>query len=566
MERSRLIREMEGIVGAEGVIHEHEQLRTYECDGLMNYRVIPDLVVLPETGRSRPEGSQALLRRGHSLRRAGLGDRPLGRGLAGRVRDPDRALQDAQDPGGGHPEPAHRGRAWRVNMWVSQEVADEGYYYAPDPASQIVSSIGGNLAENSGGVHCLKYGFTTNHVMGAEVVLPDGSVTHIGGGRAPDAPGYDLLGAFVGSEGTLGIATRITLRLCRVPRRCGPCLRLQGHRGGRRRGLGDHRRGDHPRRHRDDGRLTMEAVEAAVHPGLPDAGAVLIIELDGPEAEVEEQFGRVLKICEENEATEIRVAEDDEERALFWKARKAAFGAMGRISNDYYVQDGVIPRTELAAVLGRSPSSPGSTACGSPTSSTPATGICIRSSSTTTTTEGEAERAEKLAGEIVFACLEHGGSLTGEHGIGRGQEEVHAQDVHRRRHERHAAPAVRLRSAPDLQPGQDLPHPPPLRRTPRPLPHAPLAEGRHRGAVLMQTENGLTEDLQTHSRRGQRPRGNGRGRRRRRRALLRGRAWLRRGDQRRDEAREPRGPGRRAAGRRHEDAHRRPAARGSTSS
>ncbi len=198
-----------------------------------------------------------------------------------------------------------------------------------------------------------------------------------------------------------------------------------------------------------------------MHPGLPDAGAVLVIELDGPEAEVEEQFEQVLEICEENEASEIRVAEDDEERALFWKARKAAFGAMGRISNDYYVQDGVIPRTELArGPRAGSPSSPGSTACGSPTSSTPGTGTCIPLVLYDNDTEGEAEKAEKLAGEIVFACLEHGGSLTGEHGIGRGQEEVHAQDVHRRRHERHAAPAVRVRPAPDLaNPGKIFPTP-----------------------------------------------------------------------------------------------------------
>src|ERR671913_46201 len=163
MERDRLIREMEGIVGAEGVIHEHEQLRTYECDGLI---VLSRMRKILE------------------------------------VDIPNQRI--VVEPG-------------VINMWVSQEVADEGYYYAPDPASQIVSSIGGNLAENSGGVHCLKYGFTTNHVMGAEIVLPDGSMVNVGGGMAPDAPGYELLGAFVGSEGTLGIATKITLRIVRKP-------------------------------------------------------------------------------------------------------------------------------------------------------------------------------------------------------------------------------------------------------------------------------------------------------------------------------------------------------------
>jgi glycolate oxidase len=169
-------------------------------------------------------------------------------------------------------------------------------------------------------------------------------------------------------------------------------------------------------------RLTMEAVEAAVHPGLPDADAVLVIELDGPEAEVEEQFGRVLEICKENEATEIRVAEDDDERALFWKARKAAFGAMGRISNDYYVQDGVIPRTELPAVLGKISELAGRYGLRVANVFHAGDGNLHPLVLYNNDTEGEAENAEKLAGEIVFACLDHGGSLTGEHGIGEDKK------------------------------------------------------------------------------------------------------------------------------------------------
>ena len=423
MKRSRLIREMEGIVGAEGVIHEHEQLRTYECDGLMNYRVIPDLVVLPETGEHVQKIVKLCYDEGIPFVARGSGTGLSGGALPvesgvlivlSRMRKilevdiPNQRI--VVEPG-------------VVNIWVSQEVADEGYYYAPDPASQIVSSIGGNLAENSGGVHCLKYGFTTNHVMGAEVVLPDGSVTHIGGGRAPDAPGYDLLGAFVGSEGTLGIATRITLRLCRVPEAVRTLLagfEDTAEAGGAVSGIiGE---GIIPAAIEMMDRLTMEAVEEALHPGLPDAGAVLVIELDGPEAEVEEQFGQVLEICEENEATEIRVAEDDEERALFWKARKAAFGAMGRISNDYYVQDGVIPRTELPAVLGRISELAGEYGLRVANVFHAGDGNLHPLVLYNNDTEGEAERAEKLAGEIVFACLEHGGSLTGEHGIGEDKK------------------------------------------------------------------------------------------------------------------------------------------------
>ena len=423
MERSRLIREMEGIVGAQGVIHEHEQLRTYECDGLMNYRVIPDLVVLPESGEHVQKVVKLCYGEGIPFVARGSGTGLSGGALPVKsgiliVLSRMRKILEVDIPNQRIVvEPGV------INMWVSQEVADEGYYYAPDPASQIVSSIGGNLAENSGGVHCLKYGFTTNHVMGAEVVLPDGSVTHIGGGRAPDAPGYDLLGAFVGSEGTLGIATRITLRLCRAPEAVRTLLAgfedAEGAGGAVSGIIGE---GIIPAAIEMMDSLTMEAVEAAVHPGLPDAGAVLVIELDGPEAEVEEQFGRVLEICEENEATEIRVAEDDEERALFWKARKAAFGAMGRIANDYYVQDGVIPRTELPAVLGRISELAGEYRLRVANVFHAGDGNLHPLVLYNNDTEGEAERAEKLAGEIVFACLEHGGSLTGEHGIGEDKK------------------------------------------------------------------------------------------------------------------------------------------------
>ncbi|HEU4494396.1 MAG TPA: FAD-binding protein, partial [Rubrobacteraceae bacterium] len=351
MERGALIRTMQSILGPEGVITEREQLRSYECDGLMNYRVIPELVVLPETAAQ----VQAIVRvcfdegipfvaRGSGTGLSG-GALPVESGILivlSRMRKilevdiPNQRI--VVEPG-------------VINMWVSNEVADAGYYYAPDPASQIVSSIGGNLAENSGGVHCLKYGFTTNHVMGAEIVLPDGSMVNIGGGKAPDAPGYELLGAFVGSEGTLGIATKITLRIVRKPEAVRTLLAAfkdTEEAGGAVSGIIG--AGIVPAAIEMMDALTIEAVEVAVHPGFPQAGAVLIVELDGPEAEVADQFDRVIKICEEAKASEIRVAEDDAERALFWKGRKAAFGAIGRIS-DYYCMDGVIPLGKLGEVL-----------------------------------------------------------------------------------------------------------------------------------------------------------------------------------------------------------------------
>src|ERR687893_858425 len=352
MERSRLIRKMEGIVGAQGVIHEHEQLRTYECDGLMNYRVTPDLVVLPESGEHVQRVVKLCYDEGIPFVARGSGTGLSGGALPVEsgvliVLSRMRKILEVDIPNQRVVvEPGV------INVWVSQEVADEGYYYAPDPASQIVSSIGGNLAENSGGVHCLKYGFTTNHVMGAEIVLADGSMVHIGGGKSPDAPGYELLGAFVGSEGTLGIATKITLRIVRKPESVRTLLAAfkdteeAGHAVS-----GIIGEGIVPAAIEMMDALTIEAVEVAVHPGFPEAGAGPVGGGGGPQAEVADQFDRVINICEEAKASEIRVAEDDEERALFWKGRKAAFGAMGRISNDYYVQDSVVPRTELGKVL-----------------------------------------------------------------------------------------------------------------------------------------------------------------------------------------------------------------------
>lgn len=423
MKHEQLVRTMQSILGEQGVISDREQLRTYECDGLMNYRVIPELVVLPESAEQVQKIVQVCYEEGIPFVARGSGT-----GLSGgalpvesgvlivlarmrRILEVDIPNQRILvEPG-------------VINLWVTQEVADEGYYYAPDPASQIVSSIGGNLAENSGGVHCLKYGFTTNHVVGAEVVLSDGSMVHIGGGKTPDAPGYELLGAFVGSEGTLGIATKIWLRIVREPESVRTLLAAfkdTEEAGGAVSGIIGS--GIVPAGIEMMDRLCLEAVEVAVHPGFPDAGAVLIVELDGPEAEVAHEFEKVKEVCEQNNASEIRVAEDDEQRALFWKGRKAAFAAMGRISNDYYVQDSVVPRTELGTVLKRI--SELSEEYGMRVANVFHAGdgnlhpLVLYDNDK----EGEAETAEKLAAQIVFACLEHGGSLTGEHGIGEDKK------------------------------------------------------------------------------------------------------------------------------------------------
>ncbi|MDQ3590752.1 MAG: FAD-binding protein [Actinomycetota bacterium] len=419
MERARLVETMESILGPEGVISEREELRAYECDGLMNYRVIPDLVVLPESAEQVQRIVRVCYEEGIPFVARGSGTGLSGGALpveAGilivlsrmrRILEVDIPNQRVVvEPG-------------VLNMWVTNEVADDGYYYAPDPASQLISSIGGNLAENSGGVHCLKYGFTTNHVMGAEIVLPDGSMVNIGGGKAPDAPGYELLGAFVGSEGTLGIATKITLRIVRKPEAVRTLLAAfkdTEEAGGAVSGIIG--AGIVPAAIEMMDALCIEAVETAVHPGFPQAGAILIVELDGPEAEVESQFGQTVEICEENNASEIRIAEDDTERALFWKGRKASFAAMGRISNDYYVQDSVVPRTELGKVLRRISEIGEEHGMRVANVFHAGDGNLHPLVLYDNNVPGEAEKAEEVAGEIVLTCLEHGGSLTGEHGIG----------------------------------------------------------------------------------------------------------------------------------------------------
>src|ERR1041385_8288523 len=343
--------ELRGILGPHGLISSREELRTYECDGLTNFRVIPSAVVLPGS----VEEVQAVVRLCHRERIPFVA-RGSGTGLSGgalpvkgaiviglsrmkKILEVD--LPNARmvvEPG-------------VINLEVTGRVASANYFYAPDPSSQSVCSIGGNVAENSGGAHCLKYGFTTTHVLGLEVVLPGGSLVHMDG-KTLDAPGYDLAGVFVGSEGTLGIATKITLRIVKRPE----CVRtlLAAFQSTNEAGAavsGIIAAGMLPAAIEMMDNLSIQAAEAAVHANYPDCGGLLLVELDGPIAEVEALMAHVDEICRQNGAWEIRVAQSEAERALVWKGRKAAFAAMGRISPNYIVQDGVIPRTALPQIL-----------------------------------------------------------------------------------------------------------------------------------------------------------------------------------------------------------------------
>jgi glycolate oxidase len=414
-----VVAELRPLLPADAIITDRQRLRTYECDGLAHYRVIPGLVVLPETSEQ-----VAAVVRACATRRIPFVARGSGTGLSGgalphadgvlivlskmrAILDIDRDNQRAVvQPG-------------VINLQLTRAAQPDGYYFAPDPSSQQVCSIGGNLSENSGGAHCLKYGFTTGHVTGVELVTPQGELVQIGG-TAVDFPGYDLLGAIVGSEGTLGIATTITVRLTRSPQAVQTLLAAfpdtdtAGQAVSAVIGAGVI-----PAAIEMMDALAIEAAEAAVQCGYPEgAGAVLIVELDGAAAEVEHQFEQVTAFCEGAGASEIRIAADDVERALFWKGRKSAFAAVGRISPDYIVQDGVIPRTVLPDMLRR-------IARLSQESGVRVANVFHAGDGNLhplvlfdDAVEGEAERAEHVSGAIIDLCIELGGSITGEHGVG----------------------------------------------------------------------------------------------------------------------------------------------------
>ena len=306
-----------------------------------------------------------------------------------------------------------------INATLSMKVAKKGYYYAPDPSSQQACSIGGNVAENSGGPHTLKYGVTTNHILSVVVVLPDGTVTRLGG-ATPDAPGYDLVGLFVGSEGTFGIATEITTRILRLPETYqtfmavfdtleDACDTVSGIIAA----------GIVPAALECVDKLVIEAVEASTHAGFPtDAGAVLIIELDGIADGMAEQAAEIISICRRHGCRDVQTATSAEERALLWKARKEGFGALGRLSPNFYTHDAVVPRRKLGEVL------PQIVAIGAKYGFRIANifhagdGNLHPNILFDDRNPGETDRALECGEDILKLCIAAGGVLTGEHGIG----------------------------------------------------------------------------------------------------------------------------------------------------
>jgi glycolate oxidase len=417
--RRQIVAALRAIVPGEGVIAGDEEMRAYECDGLTAYRQLPMVVVLPETtaqvGRvlkfCHAQGIKVVPRgAGTSLSGGAL---PLSDGVLlgmakfNRIREIDFANRVAVvEPG-------------VTNLAVTQAVEHAGFYYAPDPSSQIACTIGGNVAENSGGVHCLKYGMTTNNLLGCELVLIDGEIVRLGG-KHLDAGGYDLLGVVTGSEGLLGVVTEVTVRILRRPQ----CARavLVGFASSEDAGqcvssiiAG----GIIPAGMEMMDKPAIHAVEEFVHAGYPlDVEALLIVEVDGPQAEVDHLIARVEEIAHCCRAVTCRTSASEEERLLFWAGRKAAFPAVGRISPDYYCMDGTIPRAKLPQVLARMRQL--SEQFGLPVANVFHAGdgnlhpLILYDANK----PGELERTERFGAEILKLCVEVGGVLTGEHGVG----------------------------------------------------------------------------------------------------------------------------------------------------
>ena len=417
--REKIVAALRQIVPGEGVIAGEREMRPFETDGLTAYRQLPMVVVLPETTEQvasvlrycHDEGIKVVPRgAGTSLSGGAL---PLSDGVLlgmakfNRIREIDYDNRTAvAEPG-------------VTNLAISNAVAAEGFYYAPDPSSQIACTIGGNVAENSGGVHCLKYGMTTNNVLGCEIVLMNGEVLRLGG-KHLDAQGYDLLGLIIGSEGLLGVVTEVTVRILRKAEYAravligfpssedgGACVSAIIGAGIIPGGM---EMMDGP---------AIRAVEEFVHAGYPlDVEALLIVEVDGTRAEVDHLTERVEAIAKQCRAVSCQVSTSEEQRLLFWAGRKAAFPAVGRISPDYYCMDGTIPRGKLPLVLARTKEL--SEKYGLRVANVFHAGdgnmhpLILYDSNK----PGELERAEEFGADILRLCVEVGGVLTGEHGVG----------------------------------------------------------------------------------------------------------------------------------------------------
>jgi glycolate oxidase len=419
MENKAFLERLQEIYPEDRLLTKKGQLVTYESDSLTSYQVQPIAVVIPEnqpevinTVKTCYEFEIPFVARGSGTSLSG-GSLPIEGGIVIALNrlnkiievDPDNRIAVVE--------------AGVVNIDVSQAAAPYGLYFAPDPSSQLICTIGGNLAFNSGGAHCLKYGMTSNHILGIKAVLPDGELVELGG-ESLENVGPDLVGMYVGSEGLFGIALQVTLRLLPKPESYRTVLAAYESLEAAGEAVSMIvAAGLLPGAIEIMDNLAIQAAETAVHAGYPKgAEGLLIVELDGEASVVDHEFKALMEVLQESGAAEIRIAEDDEQRAKIWKGRKSAFSAVGRISRDYLVQDGVVPRSQLSKALGE---------------------IGRLSSEYETKVAnvfhagdgnlhplilfdgrvpGSLEKAEKLAGQILRMCIDMGGSITGEHGIG----------------------------------------------------------------------------------------------------------------------------------------------------
>src|SRR5215204_7278018 len=417
--RSEIVAALRAIVPGEGVIDDLDGMRPYECDALSAYRQMPLVVVLPETAsqvaeilRFCFEHQVKVVPRGAGTSLSGgalpLADGVLlGLGKFNRILDVDFANRTVTAQPG------------VTNLAITKAVEQEGFYYAPDPSSQIACSIGGNVAENSGGVHCLKYGLTTNNLLGLEMVLISGEIIRLGG-KHLDSEGYDLLGLMTGSEGLLGVITEVTVRILKKPDTARAMLIGFASNEAAGQCVADViSAGIIPGGMEMMDRPAIHAVEAFIAAGYPlDAEALLIVEVDGPSVEVDQLIGRIEAIAKRNGASSLRISTSEDERLLFWAGRKAAFPAAGRLSPDYLCMDGTIPRRELPALLRKLADL--------------SAHYGLRVANVFHAGDGnlhplilyDANNAEELhrtapfAAEVLEKCIAVGGTITGEHGVG----------------------------------------------------------------------------------------------------------------------------------------------------
>jgi glycolate oxidase len=417
--RAEIVTDMRIIVPGEGVVETVNEMRVFESDGLTAYRQLPLVVVLPETVRQ----VSRILKYCHD-RNIKVVPRGSGTSLSGGALPLEDAVLLVMSRFNrildiDFPNRVAVVQPGVTNLGITDAVAAEGFYYAPDPSSQIACSIGGNVAENSGGVHCLKYGLTANNVLGIEMVLMDGQIIRLGG-KHLDSEGYDLLGVMTGSEGLLGVVTEVTVRILQRPETARALL--IGFPSSEQAGqcvadiIGA---GIIPGGMEMMDRPAIHAAEDFVHAGYPlECEALLIVELDGPATEVDHLIDRVEAIALNNGSTTCRISQSEDERLVFWAGRKAAFPAVGRISPDYYCMDGTIPRRELPRVLAGMRELSEKYALAVANVFHAGDGNLHPLILYDANKPGELERAEDFGADILRLCVKVGGVLTGEHGVG----------------------------------------------------------------------------------------------------------------------------------------------------